>query len=247
MRAVHRFPDLGSTQAEGRRRAAAGAPVGTVLIAETQGAGEGRLDHRWASPPGGLYLSYLVPEPATGATRVPLAVALALREVVAARWGVPTRLRWPNDLWAVRGPAPSGKLAGVIADRVERAGSVALVLGIGVNVAPSRGAFPSELREHVATVQEWTDTAVGPRDLEAPVLDAVDAMCARLATAAGAAAVVAEGAAALEGLGREVVIDGRPAGRLRGLSADGGLLVDAPGGVTEFRAGTFGFADEPPR
>lgn len=128
--------ETGSTNADMVAAAGAGARAGTVLVAERQTAGRGRLDRRWSAPAGsGLTFSTLlrpaVPLAVWGwlPLLAGLAVADSLREVA----DVPAELKWPNDV-LVRGR----KVAGILA---ERAGD-ALVVGVGLNVALSASELP---------------------------------------------------------------------------------------------------------
>lgn len=242
---VIRSARLPSTQADARRRAQAGAPPGTIVVAAEQELGEGRLDHPWASPPGGLYLSWIVEEPRTGLPLLPLAAALALRGLVMERYGVRSQIRWPNDLYVLPGPHRGGKLAGVLADRVDRAPRPVVVLGIGINANARREVFPPELREQVACLHEWSEGEVDLEELEEAVLEKVGEVLQRLDSADGAAAIVRDCRSALEGVGRRVRLDGRSAGTLRDLAADGALLVETDRGLEEVRAGSLEFEPDP--
>ncbi len=241
---VVRFARLPSTQSEARRRASEGAPTGTVIVAREQEKGEGRVGHVWASPPGGLYLSWIVPEPPQGLSLVPLSAALSLRSLVMVRYGVRSQIRWPNDLWVLPGPHHGGKVAGVIVDRVERGPRAVLVLGIGVNANARRSAFPEELRESVACLHEWSEGEIDLDELEEALLHDVGEGLARLDTADGARRVAEECRSALEGVGRRVRIDGRPVGVLRDLADDGALVVEGTEGPEEHRSGTLEFEPE---
>jgi BirA family biotin operon repressor/biotin-[acetyl-CoA-carboxylase] ligase len=103
--------ETGSTNTDLLAAAAAGAPDRTVLMARHQTDGRGRLDRRWAAPPGtNLLVSLLfrdVPEhPHELTQRVALAAAKACTEIA----GVVPALKWPNDLLL-----DGLKLAGVLA------------------------------------------------------------------------------------------------------------------------------------
>ena len=100
--------EIGSTNADlvgrapGRTR-----PEGTVLVAEHQVAGRGRLDRVWTSPPrAGLTVSFLLRPDVPAARRgwLPLLTGVALAEAVAEVTGVLPSLKWPNDLLAARRP-----------------------------------------------------------------------------------------------------------------------------------------------
>ena len=134
----------GSTNADVLTLAREGAPEGTVVVADEQTAGRGRLGREWISAPGsGLWCSVLVRMPAsTGRGLLPLLAGVAVAEAVR-RHGVQAGLKWPNDI-VVDGPALDGgpgprKLAGILA---ESDGEDAVVIGIGVNVNQKAEQLP---------------------------------------------------------------------------------------------------------
>jgi BirA family biotin operon repressor/biotin-[acetyl-CoA-carboxylase] ligase len=141
-RSLEVVEEIGSTNAEliGRARDPedGGAPEGTVLVAEHQVTGRGRLDRVWTSPPrAGLTVSFLLrPDvPAARKGWLPLLTGVALAESVAELTGVLPSLKWPNDLLAADGR----KLAGILA---EASGS-AVVVGAGLNVSTTPDELPA--------------------------------------------------------------------------------------------------------
>jgi BirA family biotin operon repressor/biotin-[acetyl-CoA-carboxylase] ligase len=127
---------IGSTNAA-LVAAAEDAAEGTVLVAEHQEAGRGRLDRVWTSPPrAGLTVSLLVRPDVPAARRawLSLLTGVALAEAVSEVAGVRVSLKWPNDLLAPDG----GKLAGILA---ETAGH-AVVVGVGLNVSTRADELP---------------------------------------------------------------------------------------------------------
>ncbi|MEV4976772.1 biotin--[acetyl-CoA-carboxylase] ligase [Streptomyces scopuliridis] len=138
----------GSTNSDLAARAGAGAdgtpgaPEGTVLVAEEQTAGRGRLDRRWSAPArSGLFFSVLLrPGPGVPVHRygwLPLLTGVAVATGLARAAGVDTALKWPNDL-LVTVDGEERKAGGILA---ERAGDDAVVVGVGVNVS----LHPAEL------------------------------------------------------------------------------------------------------
>jgi BirA family biotin operon repressor/biotin-[acetyl-CoA-carboxylase] ligase len=125
----------GSTNADLVAAAATGAPDRSVLVAEHQESGRGRLTRTWVSPPGaGLTVSVLLRPTTVPASRygwLPLLAGLAALDTVRELTDVPAGLKWPNDL--LIGTEPR-KAAGILA---EVSGN-AVVIGIGLNV----GAVP---------------------------------------------------------------------------------------------------------
>ena len=136
-RSVEVVERIGSTNAALVARAAEDAPEGTVLVAEHQDAGRGRLDRVWTSPPrAGLTVSVLLRPDVPAARRgwLPLLTGVALAEAVGTVPGIRSALKWPNDLLAADG----SKLAGILAE----ATSGAVVVGTGVNVSTRPDELP---------------------------------------------------------------------------------------------------------
>ena len=125
----------GSTNADLLTAAASGAPDRSVLVAEHQDAGRGRLARSWVSPPGsGLTLSVLLRPEGVPAARVgwlTLLVGLAAYDAIRSLTDVPCGLKWPNDLLLGAGQR---KVAGILAE-VADGQRPAVVVGIGMNVA----------------------------------------------------------------------------------------------------------------
>lgn len=130
-------------------RAAAGAPSGTVVIAEAQSAGRGRHGRTWISAPGDSLTFSLLwrfapgSAPAGLSLAVGVAVAQALEKVGAGRTAV--QLKWPNDLLL-----GGGKLGGILIELSSGAPHVA-VIGIGLNLRLPE-ALPAELRAQSAAL-----------------------------------------------------------------------------------------------
>ncbi|SDY30253.1 BirA family transcriptional regulator, biotin operon repressor / biotin-[acetyl-CoA-carboxylase] ligase [Geodermatophilus africanus] len=136
-RSLEVVPEIGSTNAALLAAAAEDAPDGTVLVAEHQVTGRGRLDRVWTSPPGaGLTVSFLLRPDVPGARRgwLSLLTGVALAEAVGEVPGVRSSLKWPNDLLAPRG----AKLAGILAE----VGGGAVVVGVGLNVSTRADELP---------------------------------------------------------------------------------------------------------
>jgi len=135
--------EAGSTNADLLVAATAGAPEGTVLVAEAQYAGHGRLGRQWVSPPrAGLTFSMLLrPGDPPAAVPVPrwgwlsLLVGLSLHRAVCRLGAADAVLKWPNDL--LLGP-DRHKAAGILA----QAAAGAVVLGVGLNVSTRRTELP---------------------------------------------------------------------------------------------------------
>jgi BirA family transcriptional regulator, biotin operon repressor / biotin---[acetyl-CoA-carboxylase] ligase len=163
-RSVEVLDSIGSTNAVLAAAAADGAPEGTVVVAEHQEAGRGRLDRAWVSPPrAGVTVSVLLrPDvPASRRSWLPLLTGVALAEAVRDVAGVRAALKWPNDLLAAGG----GKLAGVLAEAVAGVGPAGgVVVGVGLNVSTTADELPeggTSLLEEGASALDRTALLTG--------------------------------------------------------------------------------------
>jgi BirA family transcriptional regulator, biotin operon repressor / biotin---[acetyl-CoA-carboxylase] ligase len=145
--------ETGSTNDDVAALARAGAPEGTVVVAEAQTTGRGRLDRAWSSPPrAGLLFSVLLRPavPVARRTWIPLLTGLAVHRAVARLGQVRTALKWPNDLLL---GDELRKAAGILA----QAEGDAVVVGIGLNVSTRRDELPDTGTSLLAEGAECTD------------------------------------------------------------------------------------------
>jgi BirA family biotin operon repressor/biotin-[acetyl-CoA-carboxylase] ligase len=235
---IEYFDSIDSTSSEARRLAAGGAAEGTVVIAEAQTSGRGRLGRTWASPPlRNLYLSIVLRPQigVAGAAQVTLVAGVAVVEAVS-EWAPQAAIKWPNDV-VIDGRKVAGILAEMDADdnRVR-----CLILGIGVNLNAAPEDFPEELRDKATALRTVIGFPVDRTAFAERLLSCVEERYTLF---------LAQGFAALRPLwearscltGRAVQIDGagqRCAGVVTGIGDDGALLLrDAAGHETRVLAG----------
>ncbi len=132
-RAYHHFNRTTSTNDEAMALALRGAPHGTLVVAEAQSRGRGRLQRDWASAASrGIYLSLLLrgPFPPDRAHQLTMLSALGLARLMRDRCGLEAWTKWPNDVLI------SGKkVAGILTEAQSDPDQVHfLVVGVGVNV-----------------------------------------------------------------------------------------------------------------
>lgn len=145
----------------------------TVIIADSQAEGRGRLGRVWVSPPGrNIYMSaVLVPEIAPrDVTFLTVAAALASASALRSKTDLIANIKWPNDLM-VRGKKIGGILTELRSghDKINFA-----VVGIGINVNSGGEDFPQEL-EHIATsVKEETGRYYSRSGIIAEVLNELE-------------------------------------------------------------------------
>lgn len=226
--------EIPSTQGEAARLAREGAATGTYVVAARQTAGQGRAEHTWASPLGGLYLSVVVPVPPRAPGLLPLAVGERLRQHFEEAYGVRSVLKWPNDLLVPREGRGLTKLAGVLVDRVD---DRVAVVGVGVNVSTRREEFPEPLRSRVAILRELTSYPPTVDQVEGEAIEVVLSTSELLESEAGRHAVVGACRRSLYGRGHAARVDGRPVGIIRDLGEDGELWVDGGHGREAVWAG----------
>lgn len=135
---VRCFGEIDSTNTWLLAEARAGAAEGLTAVADHQTAGRGRLDRRWEAAPGSALLASVLLRPVLepGALHLVTAlVALSALDACEQTAGVDVGIKWPNDL-----VVDDAKLAGILAEADPSApggppGSVAVVVGIGLNIA----------------------------------------------------------------------------------------------------------------
>ncbi|NBD22550.1 biotin--[acetyl-CoA-carboxylase] ligase [Paenibacillus glycinis] len=141
------FDEVDSTQNIAQRLAEDGAPEGTLVIAEQQTNGRGRMGRKWVSPSGkGIWMSFILRPgmPIHFAPQLTLLTAVALcRALRAAAAPLDIGIKWPNDL-LIGGKKISGILLESTAEE-ERLRYV--IAGIGISVNLTEDDYPPELRE----------------------------------------------------------------------------------------------------
>ena len=181
-RLVKRLACTDSTNSVAWALAREGAPAGTVVVAEAQTQGRGRLARAWVSPPAaGLYFSMIL-RPTLAVkdlAKIPLAAAVAVCQAVEAHCALQPAIKWPNDLlWGGR------KFGGILTETGPiRTGANLVVLGIGLNVTTPPTAFPAALQDRATSLLLATGQAFGKEALLSAVLARLDLVMARLAGA----------------------------------------------------------------
>ena len=232
---VRRVAETGSTNTDLLELVRAGAPEGTVLVADHQTAGRGRLGRTWQAPPGSSLLVSVLLRPALPPGRthlVTVAAGLAAADAVEEVAGFRPGLKWPNDL-VVEVGGVSRKLAGLLAESVVDQGEVAgLVVGMGMNVRWPE-PLPDDLAASATTVSAVAGREIAPADVLDAYLTALERRYAGLVAEGGAAVTARAHRAGCTTLGRQVVVqvgDGSFAGEAVDVDESGHLVVDLAGG-----------------
>jgi BirA family transcriptional regulator, biotin operon repressor / biotin---[acetyl-CoA-carboxylase] ligase len=227
--ALHYRAVTESTQDDVHRLAAAGAPAGTIVLADEQTAGRGRGRRSWASrADSGIWLTLLErPSDAAAievlALRLGIGAARCLDRFAADR----VRLKWPNDLYVGH-----GKVGGILVEaRWRDARPEWVAIGVGLNViAPADVTSASGLRRGVSRLEILSELV--------PVMRAA-------ASARGPLSRVELNSFAERDLavGRRCTAPG--AGVVRGVAPTGELLIATDRSVQAYRAGSLVLMEDP--
>ncbi len=149
---IYSFDRVGSTNNLAHKYAERGEAEGTVIIADRQTAGKGRLGRSWHSPARtGAYMSVILrPEIAPAyAPGISLIAAVSVAETLKKLYKVKSAIKWPNDV-LINGKKVAGVLTELAAelDRVRH-----VVAGIGININMTEDDFPPELRDRATSVR----------------------------------------------------------------------------------------------
>lgn len=229
---AHHFDTLGSTQDEARRLAEAGAPEGTVVVAEKQRAGRGRLRRAWAAPRGGLWFSLLLrPERAPEEVIVlSLLAAVGVHQAIEEVTGLRATVRWPNDLLL-----DGRKVVGVLVELVSEQDVLRYVIvGIGINANVRSRDLPKEVRPIATSLREALGRGVPRVALLQRVLERMEALYGRYLSE-GPRVVLDAWRALPSILGQRVRIEelrGTWEGTALDLDEEGALLVRTADGST---------------
>lgn len=231
------YPETISTNILAMQLGAKGAKEGTVVIADRQTGGRGRLGRSWHSPPGGLWFSLILrPDiPPSEAPLLSLVGGISVMRTLRSM-GLEAGLKWPNDV-LINGKKVCGILGEVRAemDMVDY-----IVLGIGLNVNLDAGDFDAELKTSATSLKIET----GIVHLRQPILISFlrnfnDLYSEFLSN--GFEALMEEYMSGFFLKGRWARISapsGMIEGRVTGITSDGGLLLEAGSSSSKVLVGT---------
>jgi BirA family biotin operon repressor/biotin-[acetyl-CoA-carboxylase] ligase len=146
---IHLFEETASTQLEAHQLARLQAPSGTIVLAEQQTQGKGRLGRPWFSPKGsGIWMSMIIrPQiPLSHVPQLTLLTAVAVLKAVHKATGVKLGIKWPNDLLF-----EARKVAGILTEVNAEPDLVHyVIIGIGMNANQEEKDFTPDI-QHIAT------------------------------------------------------------------------------------------------
>ena len=152
---IYYFPELKSTNIIAKEKAlhrAEGINEGTLIIAERQSAGKGRLGREWFSPAGGTWLSIILYPQLSPSyiSRITLMTAVALVKAIKICTQIKSQIKWPNDILV-----NEKKVCGILTEMSAELDIINwVVVGIGVNVNIKQQEFPKDIRERTTSLKE---------------------------------------------------------------------------------------------
>jgi len=246
-RRIELFEQLPSTNLEATTLGESGVEHGTVVIADRQTAGRGRLGRTWFSPGGTNVYCSLVLRASLPSNRLsdwlswlPLITALAAAEAIESVTSASISLKWPNDLLL-----SDRKVGGILCESVQASPSGPFqIVGVGINVNTKPEDFPEELRASATSLWNQTHAVVDRNRLIAQLLLELE-HCVEELTEHGPQQLALAYQRRCSTLGRKVqasLADGSElTGCAESISQDGSLLVSTipgsgPNRTVELRA-----------
>jgi BirA family transcriptional regulator, biotin operon repressor / biotin---[acetyl-CoA-carboxylase] ligase len=228
---LHLYDRLESTNTTALALAETGAPEGTVILADSQTRGRGRMGRVWLSPPNvNLYVSIIL-RPERVAARIglwSLAAAVAVARTLEQTLALPARLKWPNDI-LVRDKKVSGLL---LESATQNGRSKYLILGIGLNVNLTRDSLPETLRTSVTSLREECGREIDRIEILQRLLEQIELHYQNFRTKPPQA-ILESYTALSETLGQTVRVlekNRKWTGNVVGFTPDGALVVQKPDG-----------------
>ncbi|SDE25548.1 biotin--[acetyl-CoA-carboxylase] ligase [Sporomusa acidovorans] len=233
---IHYFPEVDSTNNEAKKLAANGCPEGTIVVAESQATGRGRLARGWFSPFGkGIWFSVVLRPPfgPMDAAKCTLMAAVGVNRAINRVTGVGCGIKWPNDiLWNGR------KVVGILTEMSAEMDAINyVVIGMGINA--NMKEFPSEIAATATSLALATGQTVSRVILLAEILAELENVYT-LVQQAGFESVFAAWRQESITLGRQVRVQGFQrnfSGLAVDIDADGALLIKTAQGVERVLAG----------
>jgi BirA family biotin operon repressor/biotin-[acetyl-CoA-carboxylase] ligase len=154
-RKIYYFDTIDSTQNFALRLSERPHENGSVIIAKKQTRGRGRLNRKWVSPSGGIWLSVLLKPnfDSSHTSLFPMATSLALSIAIKKILKIDTQLKWPNDL-----TINDKKVAGILIDASIESNKIEyLIIGVGINFQVKPSAITRQIKNQnygVATLVE---------------------------------------------------------------------------------------------
>ncbi len=230
-RAVIYFDEIDSTNNYAKKLALQGAEDGTVVVADCQTAGKGRLGRTFISPKGiSVYLSMIIRRSISTESLglITPCAAVATARAIDRICGTKAKIKWVNDIFL-----GGKKICGILTEAGLTAAGTPdyAVVGIGVNVLSVKNIFPEELKQLATSISDETGKDFSRPEIAAEIIKELSLLLPGLEKAE----FISEYRERSCIIGREVEVTkqgNRPA-KAVGISDNGGLIVQYEDGSRE--------------
>jgi len=232
---IFAYPSIDSTNTKAKELAMAGAPHGTLVLAEEQTMGKGRMGRRWVSPYGtGIWMSVILrPDiDPLDAPKMTMLGALAAARAVWEITGLEAGIKWPNDIILSR-----KKVCGILTEMSGDMDTVHwIVMGIGMNVNTPSDVFPADIQSVATSLLAELGQKTNRIRLIRCICEKIEAYYERWVTDKDFSAIVDECRRLSVTLGQKVRVNGVGVdftGKAVDIDSDGVLLVQKDDGSME--------------
>jgi BirA family biotin operon repressor/biotin-[acetyl-CoA-carboxylase] ligase len=240
-RRVYYFKEIDSTQDFAQQIALEKKENGTIIIAEKQTAGRGRLERKWNSPKGGISFSLIIHPKfdVSSSTLIPIAAAVALAKSIKSILNIDVTVKWPNDI-----TLDGGKVAGMLVDASFQANNIDyLILGVGINFDIDSKKLEKRLSKspnfYGVNSLRKKDDKTPPKSLLKEFLIQFEKILLQL-NKGEKSKIVKEWMKRTDSLGKKIVIntsDGKVSGVSQGIDSEGALKLKTTRGIKKIFVG----------
>jgi BirA family biotin operon repressor/biotin-[acetyl-CoA-carboxylase] ligase len=205
---------------------------GTVIVADSQDKGRGRLGRLWVSPAGvNIYMSIILRpkiEP-KDATLITIMAAVGCATALSRVTGLSVTIKWPNDLMV-----SDKKIGGILTElKTDPHRIIFAIMGIGINVNIDIDALPDDIRKIATSVKNEMGIPYSRTEIVAEILNEIDKWY-RILNELGREKILSEWQKLTSTLGREVMVTiGKEtfSGLAEAIDNEGMLILRLPSGV----------------
>jgi len=235
------YPSLASTMDKAREAALGGAAEGTVVIADEQTAGRGRINRAWLSPKGSVALSLIIYPEVKNLPYLIMLASLSVLHCIKKATGLEAGIKWPNDV-LINGK----KVCGILVETsAQKKNKVYSLIGIGLNVNVKTPDIP-EISAIATSLSYEMKLEVSRLKIIRGLLRELDRF---YLTLPDAAPIFEEWRDNLVTLGREIKVTSGGSvvgGMAEAVAGDGSLMLrDREGKLTRIIAGDVSLRDSP--
>ncbi|HOK00941.1 MAG TPA: biotin--[acetyl-CoA-carboxylase] ligase [Spirochaetota bacterium] len=236
------FDTIDSTNIKAFQLATEGYPEGTIILAQQQTSGKGRLGRRWSSPYGkNIYIS-IISRPFISpmdAPKLTLTSAIAVFHTIEKFNISNVEIKWPNDI-LVNGK----KICGILNEMKGDSDSVDFIItGIGININQKLNEFPEELQNTATSFEIIKNQTTGRVEVIKALLENFEKYY-KMLTSGNFEDILAQWSAKAQIVGKKIKVQQLKesfVGTVKAITVDGNLLLDTEAGIKEISSGDINY------